>query len=132
VAVKSLLNAAVATVDTGSGGTVSGSSSTVSITVRPDSYGTPKETGATPAESQVANITSGNVVLLGVLPLGVTMSTLVSAINSNIINATVNPLLVSLNNNVITPLSQALGIRLGGADVTLPQAPNCGQVALAG
>jgi uncharacterized membrane protein len=132
VSVKSLLNAVIATVDTGSGGTMSGSSSTVSIMVPPDSYGSPKETGATPAESQVANITSGNVVLLGVLPLGVTMSTLVSAINSNVINATVNPLLVSLNNNVITPLSQALGIRLGGADVTLPQAPDCGQVALAG
>jgi uncharacterized membrane protein len=132
ISVKTLLNAAVATADTGSGGTVSGSSSTVSIQVPSDSYGVPKETGSTPSETQVSNITSGNVVLLSALPLGVTMSTLVSSINTNVISAKVNPLLVSLNGNVITPLSQALGIRLGGADVTLPEAPDCGQVALAG
>jgi uncharacterized membrane protein len=72
------------------------------------------------------------VTLLGILPLGVTLSTLVSAINTDILSAKVNPLLVSFNNNVVTPLSQALGIRLGGADVTLPEAPSCGQVALVG
>jgi len=132
VSIKSLLNVAVANADTGSGGTVSASSSTVSVKVPSDSYGVPKETGSGPAETQVSNISSSNVTLLGVLPLGVTVSTLVSAVNTNIISAKVNPLLISLNSNVITPLSQALGIRLGGADVTLPEAPNCGQVALAG
>jgi uncharacterized membrane protein len=130
--ISSLLNVAVATADTGSGGTVSGSTSTVSIQVPSDSYGVPKETGTGPSETQISNITSGNVTLVGVLPLGVTMSTLVSAINTSVISATANPLLVNLNGSVITPLSQALGIRLGGADVTLPEAPDCGQVALAG
>lgn len=130
---KTLANLLVATVDTGSGGTVSGSSSTVSVRVPPDAYGLPKETGSAPAESQVANITSGDVTLVPPgLPLGVTLSSLVSALNSSVISATVNPLLVNLNGTLITPLSQALGIRLGGADVTLPEAPECGQVDLVG
>jgi uncharacterized membrane protein len=132
VNIKTLASILVATADTGSGGTVAGSSSTVSVLVPSDSYGVPKETGAGPSETQVSNITSSNVTLLGILPLGVTVSTLVSAINTDIISAKVNPLLVSFNNNVVTPLSQALGIRLGGADVTLPEAPSCGQVALVG
>lgn len=131
VDVKTLANALGAYADTGSGGTVSGSSSTVSVRVPSDSYGVPKETGATPSETQVANITSGNLTVLG-LPLGLTGSLVVSAINSNVIAAQVNPLLVNLNGTVLTPLTQALGIRLGGADVTLPDAPTCGQVALAG
>ena len=131
VDVKTLANVLGAYADTGSGGTVSGSSSSVSIRVPSDSYGVPKETGATPSETQVSNITTSNLTVLG-LPLGLTGSLVVSAINSNVITAMVNPLLVNFNNSVITPLTQALGIRLGGADVTLPDAPTCGQVELAG
>lgn len=131
VDVNTLANLLAAYTNTGSGGTVSGSSSSVSIRVPSDSYGVPKETGATPSETQVANITTGNLTVLG-LPIGLTDSLVVSAINSNVIAAQVNPLLVNLNGSVITPLTQALGIRLGGADVTLPEAPTCGQVELAG
>ena len=126
--------ATVATVDTGSGGTVSGSSSTVSIRVPSDSYDTPKSTGTTPTETTIANIASGNVVVLNPpgLPLGATVAGLVSLVNTSLISAYANPLIANANTYLVTPLTKALGLRLGGADVYLPSAPSCGDVALVG
>lgn len=129
VDIKSL-GITAATVDTGSGGTAAASTNTVSIRVPPDSYNTPKSTGQSTAESSVANITSANVQLLG-LSLGV-VGTVVAGVNTGIIQAYVNPLIVNLNGLLITPLTQALGIKLGGADVFAVQAPSCGAVTLGG
>jgi hypothetical protein len=53
-------------------------------------------------------------------------------VNTGIIQAFVNPLTVNLNNLLITPLSQALGLRIAGADVFAVDHPECGSVALAG
>ena len=129
VDIKSL-GLVVATVDTGSGGTTLGSTSTVSIDVPPDTYDTPKSTGPAPTVSTVNNITSSDVQLLG-LSAGA-VGTVVSSVNTGIIQAYVNPLTVNINNYLITPLAQALGVRLAGADVFAVDHPECGDVALAG
>jgi uncharacterized membrane protein len=129
VTIKSL-GIAVASVATGSGGTAAGSTSTVSIRVPPDSYDTPRSTGPAPSFTSVANITSGDVHVSG-LSLGL-LGSVVTGVNSGIIQAYVNPLTVNLNNLLLTPLSQALGVRLAGADVFAVNHPNCGDVSLAG
>jgi uncharacterized membrane protein len=129
VDIKSL-GLTVATVDTGSGGTALASTSTVSIHVPPDTYDTPKSTGPAAAFTSVNNITSTDVHLLG-LSAGV-VGNVVTGVNTGIIQAYVNPLTVNLNNYLITPLSQALGLRLAGADVFAVDHPTCGDVSLAG
>lgn len=129
VDVKSL-GITAATVDTGAGSTLMGSTNTVSIRVPPDTYNTPKSTGPAATFSSMNNITATDVHLLG-LSLGV-VGTVVTGINTGIIQAYVNPLTVNLNNLLITPLSQALGLRIAGADVFAVDHPQCGTVALAG
>jgi uncharacterized membrane protein len=129
VDIKSL-GITAATVDTGAGSTVLGSSSTVSIRVPPNTYDTPVSTGPAATFSTMNNITSTDVHLLG-LGLGF-VGNVVAGVNTGIIQAFVNPLTLNLNNLLITPLSQALGLRIAGADVFAVDHPECGSVALAG
>jgi uncharacterized membrane protein len=129
VDIKSL-GITAATVDTGAGSTVLGSSSSVSIRVPPDTYNTPKSTGPAATFTTMNNITSTDVHLLG-LGLGF-VGNVVAGVNTGIIQAYVNPLTVNLNNVLITPLAQALGLRIAGADVFGVDHPECGAVSLAG
>jgi len=129
VDIKSL-GITAATVDTGSSVSGVASSNSVSIRVPPDTYNSPKSTGNAPTETTVSNITSSDVHLLG-LSLGL-VGNVVAGVNSGIISAFVNPLIANLNSLLITPLSQALGLRLGGADVFGVDHPVCNHPALAG
>ena len=129
VDIKSL-GITAATVDTGSGGSLAANTSSVSIRVPPDTYDTPKSTSSAASFTSVSNITSANVKLLG-LNAGL-VGNVVAGVNSGIIQAYVNPLIANLNSLLITPLSQALGLRLGGADVFAVSHPTCGDVSLAG
>jgi len=119
-----------ATVDTGAGSTLLGSTSTVSIHVPPDTYNTPKSTGPPATFSTMNNIISSDVHLLG-LSLGL-VGNVVVGINTGIIQAYVNPFIANLNNLLTVPLTQALGLRIAGADVFAVDHPECGDVALAG
>ena len=129
VDIKSL-GITAATVDTGSTASGAAASNSVSIRVPPDSYNSPKSTGNAASVTTVSNITSSDVHLLG-LGLGL-VGNVVSGVNSGIIQAFVNPLIANLNSLLVTPLSQALGLRLGGADVFAVDHPVCNQPALAG
>jgi hypothetical protein len=71
--------------------------------------------------------TSG-FVLLGVLPVGVTLNELLSAVLSEV----VNPLVAALDTSVLTPLTDLLGANVSGADVWGVPRPNCDASALRG
>jgi uncharacterized membrane protein len=57
-------------------------------------------------------VSSGNLTLLGVLPLGTTLGTLTTALNNLL-----NPALTALDALVVNQMSSQLGINVGGADI---------------
>lgn len=73
-----------------------------------------KHAGSQPVGLQgLTSVNSGQVTLLGALPLGSTTGDLVAAI----LNA-LHPVIGDVDNNVLTPLLTAMGLDVGGADVT--------------
>ena len=98
----------------------------------PDAYGTPKSTGSGVALSNVS-VTTADVVLLGVLPLGITKGGIVGELLSKILTPVVNPLIANTNSILVGPLADLLGLNLGGADI-IPKLPSviCRDVKLAG
>jgi uncharacterized membrane protein len=88
-----------------------------------------KHTGSQPIGLQsLTTYSTGTVTLLGSIPLGLTSAGIVSAVV-----AALPALLGSVDSTVLTPLLTALGIDVGGADVTaLKDALNCTVPGLAG
>jgi uncharacterized membrane protein len=62
--------------------------------------------------ANAANVTSGNITVLGVLPLGTTVGTIVTALNNLL-----NPMLTQLDSIVVNQLNSQLGLNVGGADI---------------
>jgi uncharacterized membrane protein len=82
----------------------------------PNGTTTSKHTGSQPIGlSSLTNITAGTptVTLLTLTPLPVPVGTIVSAVLSAL-----SPVLSSVDNTIMTPLLQALGLDIGSADVT--------------
>lgn len=82
----------------------------------PDGTMTSKHTGSQPLGlNGLTNITVGSpsVQLLGLTPLPIPVGNVVTAV----VNA-LDPVLANLDNNVMTPLLDALGLDVGSADVT--------------
>ena len=50
---------------------------------------------------------------------------LIDSIVSNAVSTVVNPLITQVNNTLLVPLSNLLGLELGGADVFAVPRPNC-------
>jgi uncharacterized membrane protein len=126
-----LLGLTIATVDLAPGTNAPAATSTVQFRHPPDAYGTPKSTGSGVALSTIS-MTSSNIVLLGVLPLGLTLSGIASSITSTILTPIVNPLIANANSIVVGPLADLLGLNLGGADI-IPKPPTvCNDVKMAG
>lgn len=130
--VYALLGLPLATISAGAGGAVLGSTGTVSIDVPPKAYDTPYTTASQPQLTQISSLTASNLTLLG-LDAGL-VSGVLSGLNTNVVNAFVTPLINNVNNQVVKPLTDALGLKLGGADVIMPgeHPPVCGAVSLAG
>jgi uncharacterized membrane protein len=114
---------------TGNAGTAGSGTSTVSIRIPPNTYDQPVSSGSGAVVPQLA---SGNltVQLLGAVSL--TSASISSAVMSSIVTPTVNPLASNLTTKVVTGLSNALGLEVGGADVFAVQTPTCDRVALVG
>lgn len=126
-----LLGLTIATVDLAPGTTAPAATNTVQFRNPPDSYGTAKSTGSGVALSTVT-MTSADVVLLGILPLGLTTGGITSALLSTLITPTVNPLITNANAILVGPLADLLGLNLGGADI-IPERPIvCNDVKMAG
>jgi uncharacterized membrane protein len=126
-----LLGLTLATVDVAPGTTAPPATNTVQFRHPSDAYGTPKSTGSGVALSTVT-VGTGDVVLLGVLPLGLTKAGIVSSILSTIVTPIVNPLIANANSILVGPLADLLGLNLGGADI-IPEPPTvCNDVKMAG
>jgi len=73
-----------------------------------------KHAGSQPVGLQsLTTFSTGTVTVLGLIPLGLTSGSIVSAVV-----AALPGLLGSVDTNVLTPLITALGLDIGGADVT--------------
>ena len=78
------------------------------------------------------DVTTADVVLLGVLPLGITKGGIVGELLSKILTPVVNPLIANTNSILVGPLADLLGLNLGGADI-IPVPPTvCNDVKMAG
>src|SRR5205085_2920893 len=94
-----------------------------------------KHIGSQPIGLQsLTTITTGTPVLLGALPLSLTLLGINTTTIVNALVSTLHTVLGDLDNNIVTPLTRALGVDIGGADVTaLASAYNpasCGQPRL--
>jgi uncharacterized membrane protein len=88
-----------------------------------------KHAGSQPIGLQsLTTYTTGTVTLLGLIPLGLSSGSIVSAVVGALPG-----LLGGVDTNVLTPLLTALGVDIGGADVTaLADGLNCTVPGLAG
>jgi len=88
-----------------------------------------KHTGSQPIGLQsLTTYSSGTVTVLGVIPLGLTSGSIVSAVLGAL-----PALLGNVDSTVLTPLLTALGLDIGGADVTaLKDALQCTSPGLGG
>jgi uncharacterized membrane protein len=75
----------------------------------------------TPAAVPGLTVSSSAITVGGILPLGVTVGTVTSAIANAL-----NPVLAQLNSTIMPSLYQAVGVGFGSADVTVPNATNGG------
>lgn len=126
-----LLGLSIARVTAGVGTSVNATSQTVSFRHPPDAYGTPKSVGSSGVIPSLS-LSDLSLTLLGVLPLGVTNSGLLSGVLNTLVTPIVNPLIANINSLLISPLTQLLGLRLGGADIFVNDPPTCSNPVLAG
>lgn len=115
---------------------------TAAIRIPPTTYGQGVSTGSgdlglvTKTKTPVGITVKAYTKVLGIeVQQSLTVSeqnSLIDAITSTAVNAVVNPLITRINSTLITPLSNLLGIELGGADVYAVPRPNCTAPKLVG
>lgn len=108
----------------------------VEYRVPPMQYGDAKETvnGGVGLPTATVTVTSISAKLLGVpvtLP-ATTLNNILSAVTSTIVNPIINPLITNINNLLLGPVADTLGLRLGGADLYMFARPSCTTPALRG
>lgn len=126
-----LLGLPIVHVDGGINTTAPAATNTVQLRIPSDSVPVTKSTGSGTVLPTL-DLSSLNATVLGVLPLGVSQAGILSGVVSTIITPIVNPLINNLNWIVTDPLSDLLGLNLGGADITFLSAPTCNNPVLAG
>lgn len=106
----------------------------------PATYATPVSTGTGSLGLNGANVTSTSHLVLsatGLLGLNINMNlsqitALTDKIVAGLVSNVANPLITRLNDTLVTPLSNLLGLELGGADVFAMPRPHCSEPALRG
>jgi len=117
--------------------TPAGNTESVDYMVPPMQYGDAKETvngGVSLPTATLGTPTIKVTTLLG-LPLSLSLSqqaTLLSSITSTIVTPIINPLITNINNLLLGPVADTLGLRLGGADLYMYPRPSCTTPSLAG
>ena len=113
----------------------------VSYMVPPMQYGQAKETvnGGVGLPNATVTVQSldARLIVLGVpltavtLPAA-TLTNILNGVTSTIINPIINPLITNLNNLLLGPVADTLGLKLGGADLYMYSRPSCTSPALRG
>lgn len=110
---------------------------TVQFRHPPDGYGDKKSVGSS-AILPTLSSTDVNIQLLPGFPLpplvgvNAVLSGLLSGVVSGIVTPILNPLISNLNSLLLTPLTQLLGVNMGGADLYFNEPPTCNNPVLAG
>jgi uncharacterized membrane protein len=122
----------IATVDVMPTTNAPAATNTIQFRNPPDLYDVAKSTGSGTALSTIS-LTTGDIQVLG-LPLGVTTGGLLTGITNSLLTPIINPLIANTNAILVGPLSDLLGVNLGGADLFVhePPAYACNGVAMAG
>ncbi|MGO4258314.1 hypothetical protein [Marmoricola sp. RAF53] len=115
----------------GVGTTAPPASTTLQYRNPPDSLGVVKSSGSGVILPQL-QLSDLHLNLLGLLPLGVSQAGILSAVLSSIVTPILNPVIAVLNSALLTPLTDLLGLNLGGADVIFKDEPDCTNPVLAG
>jgi uncharacterized membrane protein len=125
------------------GASVTSADNTESVEYRvpPLQYGDAKETVngglGLPGATVTIQSVSAKLVVLGIVGADVTLpadtlDSIVAEVTTSIVNPIVNPLIGNVNNLLLGPVSDALGLRLGGADLYMMKSPTCTSPGLVG
>ncbi|MDO7869199.1 hypothetical protein [Nocardioides jiangxiensis] len=105
----------------------SGGSQTAQVRVPPKDFNTPVETGA--GSIGLAGKGSTSTITSDVPLIGQTGS----AVVNYVLNTVLGPVVSALDTQVLTPVTEAFGVNLSGADVYIsPPPPNCSSPRLVG
>jgi hypothetical protein len=108
----------------------------VEYMVPPMQYGQAKETvnGGVGLPAATVTVVSISAKLLGIpvtLPAA-TLTSILSSVTTLIVNPVINPLITNVNNLLLGPVADTLGLKLGGADLYMYSRPSCTTPALRG
>lgn len=123
----SLLGIPLVDITGGVGTTAAAANATAQIRIPPQAYGAPVSTG-TGTILPGLSVSDLHAVLLGAIDLGPVLN----AVSTVVLTPIVNPLIANLNNLLLKPLTDLLGINIAGADVFVTEPPTCGATSLAG
>lgn len=104
--------------------TVSPTSTDFAITVPPQAFDTVYSTGTGNLSLGSTTTKLGTTVTATLLGIPITLSTAqLDSILNPVISAVVSPLISAVNSALVSPLTNLLGVRVGGADVILDSTP---------
>lgn len=113
----------------------------VDYLVPPMQYGTAKETVNSgiglPSATLTVESVSARLLVLGLPTVSVTLSAdqltaILSAVTSTLVTPIINPLITNVNNLLLGPVADMLGLKLGGADLYMMSRPSCTSPELRG
>lgn len=105
--------------------------SSIRITVPPNSYDQPVSSGSGVVLAGL-ELKDLQATVLGVLPLGTTVSGILNAVIDLVVAPVLNPVVNLVNTLVLGPVSDLLGLNVAGADVFAVPKPTCSNPVLAG
>jgi hypothetical protein len=108
----------------------------VDYMVPPMQYGQAKETVnggiGLPAATVVVDSFTAKLLGIPVTFPAATLSSILSSVTTLIVDPIINPLITNINNLLLGPVADTLGLKLGGADLYMYSRPSCTSPALRG
>jgi len=101
------------------------------IAIPPGSYDTPVSSGSGMALTSL-KVSDLQTTLLGILPLGMSLGWVIDTVVNLVVVPVLNPVLALVNQLVLGPISDLLGLNVAGVDVFAVPKPSCTTPALRG